>query len=190
MTSPAPAPQPTIIEFLSVWAKDKAIIKRSRVPPEKKIMAALLCSSGYTSRDASKILGGISHVAVHDAFKSITAAMPPLERKDRTVAIDENPAYLNGEAQGVVWMARDADSGEILSVRCSLTKSPQDGKKFIQSVLASCNGRPLLRVGRGPDFPHNLKSLDLYFHIDTAATTKIRQRISDFFLGSSEPKKQ
>lgn len=190
MTSPAPAVQPTIIEFLSVWAKDKDIIKRSRVPVEKKIMAALLCSSGYTSRDASKILGGISHVAVHDAFKTITAAMPPLEKKDRTVTIDENPAYLNGEAQGVVWMARDADSGEILSLRCSLTKSPQDGKKFIQSILASCNGRPLLRVGRGPDFPHNLKALDLYFHIDTAATTKIRQRLSNFFLGSPEPKGQ
>ncbi len=178
------------MEFLSVWAKDRDIIKRSRIPTDKKIMAALLCSSGYTSRDAAKILGGISHVAVHDAFKSVTAAMPPLQKKDRTVTIDENAAYLNAGAQGVVWMARDADSGEILALACSLTKSPQDGKKFIESVLASCNGRPLLRVGRGPDFPHNLRSLDLYFHIDTApATTKIRQRISNFFLGGSEPKK-
>jgi len=151
-------------------------------------MAALLCFSGYTSRDASKILGGISHVAVHDAYKSVIAAMPPLQKKDRTVTIDENAAYLNGETQGVVWMARDADSGEILALRCSLTKSPQDGRKFIESVLASCNGRPLLRVGRGPDFPQNLRGLDLYFHIDTAPT-KIRQRISNFFLGGSEPKK-
>jgi len=190
LTSQAPPFQPTIIEFLSVWAKDKDIIKRSRIPTEKKIMAALLCFSGYTSRDSSKILGGMSHVAVHDAYKSVMAAMPPLQKKDRTVTIDENAAYLNGETQGVVWMARDADSGEILALRCSLTKSPQDGKKFIQSILASCNGRPLLRVGRGPDFPNNLKSLDLYFHIDTAATTtKIRQRISNFFLGGSEPKK-
>jgi len=189
LTSPAPAVQPTIIEFLSVWARDKDIIKRSRIPTEKKIMAALLCSSGYTSRDVSKLLGGMSHVAVHEAFKSITAAMPPLEKKDRTVTIDENVAYLNGETQGVVWMARDSDSGEILAMRCSLTKSNQDGKKFIESTLASCNGRPLLRVGRGPDFPHNLRSLDLYFHIDTATTTKIRERISSFFLGGSEPKK-
>jgi transposase-like protein len=191
LTSPAPPAQVTIIEFLSVWAKDKDIVKRSRIPTEKKMMAALLCLSGYTYRDTSKLLGGISHVAVHDAYKSVLAAMPPLQKKDRTVAIDENTAYVNANTQGVVWLARDADSGEILSMRCSLTKSPQDGTKFIESVLASCNGRPLLRVGRGPDFPHNLRSLDLYFHIDTAATTtKIRQRISNFFLGGSEAKKQ
>ena len=190
MTSPAAPVQPTIIEFLSVWARDRDIVKRSRIPTEKKMMAAILCLSGYTYRDASKILGGMSHVAVHDAHKSVIAAMPPLQKKDRTVAIDENAVYLNGETRGVVWMARDADSGEILALRCSLTKSQQDGKKFIESVLASCNGRPLLRVGRGADFPHNLRSLDLYFHIDTAATTKIRQRISNFLLGSPEPRNQ
>lgn len=183
------APPPTIIEFLSVWAKDNNLIKRSRIPTEKKVLAAVLCSSGYTYRDASKLLGGISHVAVHDAHKSLMAALPPLQKKDRTVTIDENAAYLNTEMQGVIWMARDADSGELLAVRASLTKSPEDGRKFIQSVLASCNDRPLLRVGRGPDFPQNLKGLDLYFRIDTAGTTKIRQRISNFFLGGSEPKK-
>ena len=86
-------------------------------------------------------------------------------------------------------MARDADSGEILSFRCSVSKSPQDGKKFIDSVLAVCTERPLLRVGRGPSFPHSLKSLDLYFQIDTSGTP-IRQRISNFFLGGSEPRKK
>jgi hypothetical protein len=188
LTSPAPPVQPTIIEFLSAWAKDKDIIKRSRIPTEKKIMAALLCVSGYTYRDASKLLGGISHVAVHDSYKSVMAAMPHLQKKDRTVMIDENAAYLNASTQGVVWMARDADSGEILALRCSVTKSPQDGKKFIESVLASCNGRPLLRVGRGPDFPHSLRSLDYYFKIDTSGTQKFRQRISTFFFGGSEQK--
>ncbi len=113
------------------------------------------------------MLGGISHVAVHDAHKSVMAALPPLEKKRRLVTIEENVAYLNSETQGVIWMARDADSGEILSFRCSVSRSPQDGKKFIDSVLAVCTDRPLLRVGRGPNFPHSLRSLDLYFQIDT-----------------------
>jgi len=110
-----------------------------------------------------------------------------LEKKRRLVTIEENVAYLNSELQGVVWMARDVDSGEILSFRCSASRSLEDGKKFIDSVLAVCAGRPLLRVGRGPNFPHSLKSLDLYFQIDTTAT--IRERISNFFLGGSEPTK-
>jgi len=188
LTAPTSSSSPTIIEFLSTWAKDKDVVKRSRIPTEKKVLAALMCASGFTYRDASKTLGGISHVAVHDAYKSVIAAMAPLAKKDRTVTIEENAAYLNSETPAVVWMARDVDTGEILSFWCSVTKSPADSKKFIESVLASCNDRPLLRVGRGPNFPHSLKYLDLYFRIDTSGTTKIRQRISNFFLGGSEPK--
>ena len=184
LTEPA---APTIVDFLSSWAKDQNIIKRSRIPTEKKVLGAVMCASGYTYRDASKILGGISHVAVHDAHKSVMAALPPLEKKRRLVTIEENAAYLNSELQAVVWLARDADSGEILAFRCSVNKSPEDGKKFIDSVLAVCTDRPILRVGRGASFPHSLKSLDLYFQIDTTGT--IRERISNFFLGGSEPRK-
>jgi transposase-like protein len=179
-------PPPTIVEFLSQWAKENSVIKRSRIPTEKKVLAAVLCSSGYTYRDTSKILGGISHVAVHDAHKALTAALPVLVKKRRLVTIEENVAYLNKDIQGVIWMATDVESGEILSLRCSANRSPGDAKRFIDSVLAVCLERPLLRVGRGPNFPHSLKSLDLYFQIDTTPT--IRQRISNFFLGGSEPK--
>jgi hypothetical protein len=177
----------TIVEFLSWWAKDQNIIQRSKIPIEKKVLAVVLCASGYTTRDASKILGGISHVAVHDAQKALMSALPPLKKKRRLVTIEENVAYLNSELQGVIWMARDVDSGEILAFRCSVNKSREDQKKFIDSVLAACTERPILRVGRGPNFPLSLRGLDLYFQIDTTATT-IRQRISNFFLGSSEPK--
>src|ERR1700688_3664561 len=100
LTSPPP---PTIVEFLSSWTKDQNIIKRSRIPTEKKVLGAFMCASGFSYRDASKILGGISHVAVHDAHKSIMAALPPLEKKRRMVTIEENVAYLNTDLQGVVW---------------------------------------------------------------------------------------
>lgn len=186
MTTPAP-PAPTIVEFLSSWARNQNIIKRSRIPTEKKILAAIMCNSGYTYRDASKILGGISHVAVHDAYKSVMAALPALSKKGRLVTIEENAAYLNTTLQGVLWLARDADSGEILAFRCSVTKSPEDQKKFIESVLSVCLGRPILRVGRGPAFPHSLRTLDLYFQIDTTTNATIRERITNFFLSGSEP---
>ncbi len=184
MTVPAP---PTILEFLATWAKEQHIIKRSRIPTEKKMLAAIMCSSGYTSRDASKILGGISHVAVHDAFKSVTAALPSLVKKRRLVSIEENMVYLNPETQSVVWLARDADSGEILSFKCSVTGALPDQKRFSDTVLASCTERPLLRVGRGPNFPKSLTSLDLYFQIDTTPVNPtFRQRITSFFLGAPD----
>jgi len=104
-------PPPTIIEFLSAWAKDNNVIKRSRIPTEKKVLGAILCSSGYTYRDASKLLGGISHVAVHDAHKSMTAALPPLERKRRLVGIEENTAYLNATSQGAAGLRGNLGAG-------------------------------------------------------------------------------
>jgi len=186
LTAPAPL---SIVGFLSTWVRDKDIVKRSRIPTEKKVLAAVLCASGYTYRDASKILGGISHVAVHDAHKSVTAALPPLEKKRRLVTIEENPANLNRDFQGVIWLARDADSGEILSFRISASRSLEDGKKFIDSVLAVCTERPLLRVGRGPNFPTSLRALDLYFQIDTTGTIRNRiSKVAGFLLGGSEPK--
>ncbi len=175
----------TIVGFLTAWAKEKNIIRRSKVPAEKKVLAVVLCNSGYPYRDVSKLLGGVSHVAIHNVYKSFMAAMPRPERKRRLVAIDENAVYLNSQTNGVVWLARDVDSGEILSFKCSASRSPEDGKKFVDSVLEVCTERPLLRVGRGANFPHSLKSLDLHFQIDTSST--IRQKITSFLLGDSKP---
>ena len=180
-------PPPTILDSLSIWAKEQGVIKRSRISTEKKILAAILCASGYTYRDVSKILGGISHVGVHDAYKSVTAALPPLVKRRRLVSIEENLVNLNESTQAVLWLATDADTGEILSFRCSVNGSLPDQKKFIQSVLVSCTERPLLRVGRGPNFPKSLRSLDLYFQIDTTPVNPtFRQRITSFFLGSPD----
>jgi hypothetical protein len=188
LTSVQPAAQPaTIIDFLCDWAKENGVIVRSRIPTEKKVLAAIMCASGYTYRDASRTLGGISHVAVHDAHKSMMAALPPLEKKRREVNIEENMADLNNDTKAVIWLARDEDSGEILSFRCSTTRSPMDQRKFIDSVLAVCTERPLLRVESGSNYPTSLRQLDLYFQI-VPTGTPIRKRITNFFLGGSEPK--
>jgi len=177
----ADEPPPSIIQFVSDWAVANGVFKRSKVSTEKKVLGTFLCLSGYTYRDASSLLGGISYVAVHDAYKGFVGALPKLKRKRRLVGIDENFAYLNSDRDCVLWMAKDVDTGEILSLRCSITRSAEDRKKFIDSVLGVCVDRPLLRVGRGPSFPHTLTNLDLYFQIDTTPT--IRQRIGKWIMG-------
>lgn len=177
----ADEPPVSIIQFVSDWAVSNGVFKRSKVSTEKKVLGAFLCLSGYTYRDASSLLGGISYVAIHDAYKSFVAAMPKPKRKRRLVGIEENVAYLNSERDCVLWLAKDVETGEILSLRCSLTRSAEDRKKFIDSVLAVCTERPLLRIGRGPSFPHTLTNLDFYFQIDTTPT--IRQRIGKWIMG-------
>jgi len=176
------APPQSILQFVSDWAVGNGTFKRSKVPMDKKIMG-FLSYSGFTYREAAKLLGGISYVAVHDACKSFQASLPKLTPTSRTVSIEENEVNLNSERKGILWLARDVDTGEILSMRCTLTGSAEDRKRFIESVLAVCTGRPLLRIGRGPSFPHNLSNLDLHFQIDTTPT--IRQRLGKWIMGDT-----
>src|SRR6266853_2016084 len=47
--------------------------------------------------------------------------------------------------QRVVGMSSNIKIGDILVFRFSASRSPEDGKKFIDSVLATCLGRTILR---------------------------------------------
>jgi len=177
---------PTVTRIVSEWALAKGIFRRNKVPAEKKVLASILCASGFSFREASKLLGGLSYVAVHDAYSAVADALPhPDNRRRRCIVIDETHARLNGH-NAVFWLARDVDSGELLTFRCSLTGSPEDGAKFVNSVLQFSSERPLLRVGRGPNYPRALRNLDLQFQIDTTPSTVsgIRQKIGKWFLGT------
>src|SRR5437867_13438314 len=96
----------------------------------------------------------------------MTRALPLTEKKHRRcIAIDETEARFSGRV-GFFWLARDADTGELMTFRCSLSGSPEDGAKFIDSVVRFCTNRPLVGVGRGASYPRALKNLDVQFHTD------------------------
>ena len=182
----ASAPPPTVTQIVCEWARGRNVFKRNKVPIERKVQAAILCASGFSYRRASELTGGVSYVAVHDAFTAMTRALPLTEKKHRRcIAIDETEARFSGRV-GFFWLARDADTGELMTFRCSLSGSPEDGAKFIDSVLRFCTNRPLVRVGRGANYPRALKNLDLQFQIDTTAINPsgIREKIGRWFLGS------
>ncbi len=173
-------------QIVCEWARGRNIFKRNKIPIERKVQAAILCVSGFSYRRASELMGGVSYVAVHDAFTAMTRALPAPERKHRRcIAIDETQAKLNGQT-AFFWLARDVDTGELMTFRCSLSGSPQDGARFVESVLLFCTNRPLVRVGRGPNYPRALKNLDLQFQIETTPINPsgIREKIGRWFLGS------
>jgi len=179
-------PPPTVTQTLCDWARAKNVFQRNKVPIERKVQAAILCASGYSYRQASELLGDVSYIGVRDAFTAIARTLPLPEKKHRRcIAIDETETRFGGHV-GFFWLARDADTAELMTFRCSLTGSPEDGAKFIESVLQFCSNRPLVRVGRGPNYPRALKNLDLQFQIDTTPInpTGIREKIGRWFLGS------
>jgi len=78
-----------------------------------------------------------------------------------------------------LWLARDVDSGEILTFHASPTASAEDGARFLASVGAQCANRPYLRLGSGSNFPRGLVNLDLYFQFTPVPT--LIERIERLF---------
>src|SRR5579863_7646398 len=77
------------LAVLGEWAVSVHAFKRNRVPLVKKVVAAALCNSGYSYREVSRMMGGMSYVAARDAYVSLITSLPQEQKKyRRTVAID------------------------------------------------------------------------------------------------------
>lgn len=105
----------------------------------------------------------MSYVAVRDAYISVVTSLPEVKKSHRrAVAIDGADVSL-GERQFHLWLARDVDSGSILTFQASPGVSVEDGVRFLSVVASQCKNKPLLRLGRGANQPKGLVNLDLYF---------------------------
>ncbi|HEV2138482.1 MAG TPA: hypothetical protein VGR53_06540 [Nitrososphaerales archaeon] len=156
--------------------------KRNRVPVTKKVVAAALCNSGYSYRDVARMVGGISYVAARDAYFSLSTSLPKEERKSRrTVAIDGSDVVVGGNTYHL-WLARDVDSGDIMTFQGSPDASADDGARFLATVAAQCDNTPFVRLGTGPNSPRGLTNLDLYFA--TPGSQSIIGRIGRLLKGS------
>jgi hypothetical protein len=170
---------------LTEWAASVHAFRRNKVPSNKKVVAAALCNSGYSYREVAKMLGGMSHIAARDAYISLLTSLPREEKRyRRTVAIDGSDAAVGGKSFHV-WLARDYDSGEIMSFQGSPDASAVDGTKFLAGVAAQCTNRPSLRLGTGASAPRGLVNLDLYFQ--TEPNQSRLNWLGRLFLGAGVP---
>ena len=171
-----------VVGALSDWAVSTRAFRRNRIPIRKKIVAAALCNGGYSYRDVASMVGSISYVAARDAYLSLVTSLPEGTRKRRReVAIDGSKAAVEDHSC-YVWLARDADTGEILAFHGSPTGSAEDGARFLSAVASLCLNKPLVKLGRGPSYPRGLLNLDLYFQ--SASSPSIIGRIGKLLLGS------
>ena len=170
------------LSILSEWAVSMHAFRRNKVPVMKKVVAAALCNAGYSYRDVARMLGGMSYIAARDAFFSLTTSLPTDERRyRRSVAIDGSDVLLDGR-DFHVWLARDVDTGEIMSFLASPEASAEDGSRFLAGVARQCANRPLLRLGVGPNRPRGLVNLDLYFQL--APNQSMITRLGRLLLGN------
>jgi hypothetical protein len=169
------------LTILTQWAITTHAFRRNRVSPEKKVVAAALCNGGFSYREVARILGGMSYIAARDSYLALVTSFPAeSKRYRRLVEIDGSDVRIEGHPVHL-WLARDVDSGEILSFHASPTGSAEDGSRFLASVGGQCTNRPYLRLGSGANFPRGLINLDLYFQFTPVPT--IIGRLERLFRG-------
>jgi len=150
---------------------------------DKKVVAAALCSAGFSYRAVAEMLGGISYIGVRDSYVSLMTNIPPETKAyRREVAIDGSEVLVEGR-RFFLWLARDVDSGDLLSLHASPTASAEDGRRFLASVGAQCSNRPFLRLGHGEDGYRGLLNLDLYFQ-EQPPPPSFMDRLGRLILGT------
>jgi putative transposase len=176
-------PQSSPLSILAQWALSMHAFRRNRVPVTKKVVAAALCNSGYSYRDVARMVGGISYVAARDAYFTLFTSLPKEEKKSRrAVAIDGSDVNLGGRVYHL-WLARDVESGEIMTFQASPDASSDDGARFLAAVAAQCANSPYVRLGEGPNTPRGLANLDLYFQ--TFVSQSIIERLGRLLHASA-----
>ena len=151
------------ISILTQWAISTRAFRRNRTAPEKKVVAAALCNGGFSYREVAKLLGGISYIAARGAYLALITSLPAeSKRYRRLVEVDGSDVRVDGRPFHL-WLARDVDTGEILSFQASPTASAEDGSRFLAAIGAQCTNRPFLRLGSGANYPRGLVNIDLYF---------------------------
>ncbi|MDA4124095.1 MAG: hypothetical protein OK438_01400 [Thaumarchaeota archaeon] len=173
-----------LLMVLKEWAVSTGAFRRNRMDPGKKVLAAALCNAGYSYREVAGMVGGLSYIAARDAYLALLTSLPEEARKyRREVAIDGADVTVGGRGF-YLWIARDVDSGEIMSFHGSSSGSAEDSARFLASVGAQCANRPLVRLGVGQNFPRELLNLDLYFQM--APTQSLIGRLGRIFMGSGQ----
>jgi len=123
----------------------------------------------------------MSYIAARDAYLSFLTSLPKEQRRyRRAVAIDGSDVTIN-DGRYHVWLARDVESGEIMTFQASPDASAVDGARFLAGVATQCSNMPLLRLGEGPNRPRGLMNLDLYFQMTSPES--IITRLSHLILG-------
>jgi transposase-like protein len=170
--------------ILTEWAVSMGAFRRNRMDPAKKVVAAGLCNAGYSYREVARMVGGLSYIAARDAYLAMITSLPEEAKKYRREVAIDGANVLVDEHRFWLWIARDVDTGEIMSFHVSPTASAEDASRFLASIGSQCANRPLVRLGVGPNYPRGLLNLDLYFQ--TTPSPSLMGRIGRLILGSSQ----
>jgi len=103
----------------------------------------------------------------------------------RAVVVDETVFKMHG-FRVYIWSALDVDSGEILAIYASWSRSMLVALKFIRMVLDRCLNKPLIIVYRGPWCRWALDRLGLEYRYERFGLRNVVERFFRYLKEKTE----
>ena len=134
-------------------------------------------------RKVSKVLSlalePISKSTVHELAKAVSSkillASKPVYR--RCIAVDETKLSMK-DVNVYVWSALDVDSGELLALEASYSRSSLNTLILLKKALKLCINKPMIVVDRSPWYRWALERLGLEYEYQRFG---MRNRVKRFF---------
>jgi transposase-like protein len=126
------------------------LFRFNNYPLDEKAYAVMLYVAGLSLRDLSERyhVTMASRESVRKWLHRFSRVFSVGRRFRNAVALDETVVRLHG-LRAYVWSAVDMDSGEILAIYASWSRSMLIALKLLRIVLDRCLNKPLIIVDRG-----------------------------------------
>ena len=163
--------------FEYILDRISSLFKFNNYPLDEKAYSVMLYVAGLSLRDISEryYVTMASRESVRRWFHRFSSIFSVERRFGRAVAVDETVVKLHG-LRVYVWSAVDVDSGEILAIYASWSRSMIVALKFIRMVLDKCLNKPLIIVDRGPWYRWALERLGLEYRYQRFGLRNIVER--------------
>jgi transposase-like protein len=163
--------------FEYILDRISSLFKFNNYPLDEKAYSVMLYVAGLSLRDLSEryYVTMASRESVRRWFHRFSSIFSVERRFRRAVAVDETVVKLHG-LRVYVWSALDVDSGEILAIYASWSRSMIVALKFIRMVLDKCLYKPLIIVDRGPWYRWALERLGLEYRYQRFGLRNIVER--------------
>jgi transposase-like protein len=155
------------------------LFRFNNYPLVEKAYSVMFHIAGLSFRDVSEryCVTTASRESVRKWFHRFLSIFSVDRRFRDTVAVDETVVKMHG-LRVYVWSAVDVDSGEVLAVYASRSRSMLIALKFLRIVLDRCINKPMIIIDRGPWYRWALERLGLRYRYQRFG---LRNAVERFF---------
>ena len=173
--------------FEYILDKISSLFKFNNYPLDEKAYSIMLHAAGLSLRDISEryCITYASGESVRRWFHIFSSIFSVEEGFRRAVALDETVVKLHG-LRVYVWSAVDVDSGEILAIYASWSRSMIVAMKFVRMVMDRCSNKPLIVVDKSSWYRWALDRIGLEYRYERFGLRNVVERFFRYLKEKTE----